>query len=63
MGLSSCQNADLRELFVYRLLELIKVGPLVHFIPNTHYSCFGLYIATKDGMFFECLVFLLHIPL
>jgi len=48
MGLANYQNADLRKLCVYKLLELIQIGPKVHFLPNTHYSCFGLYIATED---------------
>lgn len=40
---------DLRELFVYKLLERMKFGPKVYFIPNVHKSRFGLYIATEDG--------------
>lgn len=43
------QNADLRELFAYKLLEKINVGPKAHFVPNVHYSGLGLYIATEDG--------------
>lgn len=42
------QSCDLRELFAYKLLELINIGPKVHFYPNFHYSGFGLYIATED---------------
>ena len=34
---------------MYRLLEIIHVGPEVHFLPSTHNSAFELYIATKDG--------------
>ncbi|XP_055308477.1 uncharacterized protein LOC129572533 [Sitodiplosis mosellana] len=41
-------GVDLRELFVYKLLELIKVGPKVHFLRNIHVSRFGIYIATED---------------
>jgi len=51
MHLSQNQCRDLREVFVYRLLELLKIGPKVHFLPNTHHSGFGLYalwIATED---------------
>uniref|UniRef100_A0A1I7UBK2 Ubiquitin-like domain-containing protein n=1 Tax=Caenorhabditis tropicalis TaxID=1561998 RepID=A0A1I7UBK2_9PELO len=48
MGLSNWQSADIREIFVYKLLELIGCGPNVHFIPNTHYSSFGLYIGTEE---------------
>ncbi|CAJ0582069.1 unnamed protein product, partial [Mesorhabditis spiculigera] len=50
---SNHTSPDLRELFVYRLLEAIKIGPEVHFIPNTHYSTFALYIATKDVIGFK----------
>ena len=50
---SNHQSPDLRELFVYRLLEMIKIGPEVHFLPNVHHSSFGLYIATKDVVFFK----------
>uniref|UniRef100_A0A914EJK7 Ubiquitin-like domain-containing protein n=1 Tax=Acrobeloides nanus TaxID=290746 RepID=A0A914EJK7_9BILA len=39
---------DLREIFVYKLLELIKVGSEVHFIPNVLESTTGLYIATRE---------------
>ncbi|XP_031616782.1 uncharacterized protein LOC116336791 [Contarinia nasturtii] len=42
------QNVDLGEIFVYKLLDLIKVGPTVHFLPNIQKSRFGLYIATED---------------
>lgn len=59
IGLSNHRNADLREIFVYKLLELIKIGPKVHFLPNKHYSCFGLYIATEDGKFYKYLVFII----
>uniref|UniRef100_A0A914EP93 Ubiquitin-like domain-containing protein n=1 Tax=Acrobeloides nanus TaxID=290746 RepID=A0A914EP93_9BILA len=45
---SSHQHADLREIFVYRLLQLIKVGPVVHFLPDVHHSTLGLYIATQE---------------
>lgn len=48
------QNADLREVFAYKLLELIKLGPKVHFVPNVHYSALGLYIATEEGNFHKC---------
>lgn len=44
-------KVDLRELFVYKLLMIMKVGPNVHFIKNAHHSMFGLYIATEDGRF------------
>lgn len=52
-------KVDLRELFVYKLLMIMKVGPNVHFIKNRHHSIFGLYIATEDGRFlFSFLSFL-----
>lgn len=40
---------DLREALVYKLLEIIGLGPEVHFLPNQHQSAFGVYIATKDS--------------
>uniref|UniRef100_A0A1I7TJ17 Protein kinase domain-containing protein n=1 Tax=Caenorhabditis tropicalis TaxID=1561998 RepID=A0A1I7TJ17_9PELO len=40
-------NADLRELFVYKLLELIELRPKVLFVPSMYYSSFQ-YIATKE---------------
>ncbi|CAJ0957468.1 unnamed protein product, partial [Mesorhabditis belari] len=53
IGLSNWQHADLREIFIYKLFELIQVGPEVHFIPNTHYSGLGLYIGTKEVVGFR----------
>ncbi|KAI6188360.1 hypothetical protein M3Y98_00346400 [Aphelenchoides besseyi] len=47
-GLQHCRKADLRELFLYKLFELIRVGPKVHFIPNAHYSGLALYIGTEQ---------------
>lgn len=44
-------NGDVCEIFVYKLLEKIKIGPKVYFIPNIHKSRFGMYIATEDGNF------------
>lgn len=44
-------KVDLRELFAYKLLEIIKVGPPVHFVRNVHKSTYGMYIATQDGIF------------
>lgn len=46
-------KVDLRELFVYKLLELIEVGPEVHFFGNTHGSVYGVYIVRKDGEFLK----------
>ncbi|KAG4068394.1 hypothetical protein HA402_007914 [Bradysia odoriphaga] len=40
-------EVDLRELFIYKLLEFIRVGPKVHFVGNTHKSKYGLFIATE----------------
>ena len=57
MDLANRQNADLRELFVYKLFELIRVGPKVHFIPNIHSSCFRLYIGTEEGISFTLFKF------
>ncbi|KAI6194077.1 hypothetical protein M3Y96_01086500 [Aphelenchoides besseyi] len=48
MDLQHCQKVDLRELFLYKLFELIRVGPKVHFIPNAHYSGLTLYIGTEQ---------------
>ncbi|CAO4362177.1 unnamed protein product [Caenorhabditis nigoni] len=42
------QNADIREIFVYKLLELIKLGPKVHFVPNVQYLALGLFIVTEE---------------
>nr|ACI49171.1 hypothetical protein Csp3_JD01.003 [Caenorhabditis angaria] len=39
---------DIREFFVRKLFELMKVGPTVHFIPNTHSSGNGLYIVNEN---------------
>ncbi|CAI2340603.1 unnamed protein product [Caenorhabditis sp. 36 PRJEB53466] len=47
------QNADLREIFAYKLLELIKLAPKVHFVPNVHYSMLGLYISTEEVIGFR----------
>uniref|UniRef100_A0A914CDZ8 Ubiquitin-like domain-containing protein n=1 Tax=Acrobeloides nanus TaxID=290746 RepID=A0A914CDZ8_9BILA len=44
----SVGQVDICELFVYRLLYLINMGPEVFFIPNVHYSTFALYIATRE---------------
>lgn len=44
-------DVDLREIFVYKLLEEINIGPIVHFIPNIHNTKFGLCIATEEGNF------------
>ncbi|KAI6188313.1 hypothetical protein M3Y98_00341400 [Aphelenchoides besseyi] len=45
---SAHQAVDLRELLIYKLLQLLGIGPVVHFLPNAHMSCFGLYIATEE---------------
>ena len=42
---------DLRELFVYKLLQLIAVGPEVYFLHDTHGLTSAIYIATEDGRF------------
>ncbi|CAP25726.2 Protein CBG05181 [Caenorhabditis briggsae] len=47
-AMSSRQNVDLRELFIYRLLFQIGVGPAVHIVPNLHTSSIGVYIATLE---------------
>ncbi|XP_055325863.1 uncharacterized protein LOC129579720 [Sitodiplosis mosellana] len=41
-------DTSLCELFAYKVLQIIGVGPLVHFIPKVHNSTFELYIATAD---------------
>lgn len=48
---------DLRELYIYKVLEHIKVGPTVYFIPNEHYSKHGIYIATQEGEYSNFLIF------
>ncbi len=45
---TSCdQPPDIRELFVYKLLERISVGPEAHFMTQLHGSHRTVYIATK----------------
>lgn len=53
---SEHSKVDLRELFAYKLLEIIKVGPLVHFVRNVHRSTYGMYIATQDGISFNLIL-------
>lgn len=48
MGLANGRSADVREIFVYKCFEMLGVGPKVHFIPNTLFSSFGLYIGTAE---------------
>lgn len=47
------QNADLREIFAYKILEFLNFGPKVFYVPNVHYSSLGLYIVTEDSNFFK----------
>lgn len=49
---------DLRELYAYKVLEHIKVGPTVHFLPNEHYSQYALYIATEQGKYSNFFIFI-----
>lgn len=42
------ENADMRELFSYKLLELLKLGPKVYFVPNVHNFPLGLYVVTEE---------------
>jgi hypothetical protein len=37
-----------KELFIYKLLQNIGIGPEAHFIIPTHGSTLTIYIATKD---------------
>lgn len=53
---SEHSKVDLRELFAYKLLEIIKVGPVVHFVRNVHRSTYGVYIATQDGISFNLIL-------
>lgn len=53
---SDHSKVDLRELFAYKLLEIIKVGPPVHFVRNVHKSTYGMYIATQDGISFNLIL-------
>ncbi|CAI5454468.1 unnamed protein product [Caenorhabditis angaria] len=47
-AMSSHQNVDMCEIYMYLLLAHINVGPPVHIIPNTHTSVTGVYIATLE---------------
>ncbi|CAI4233165.1 unnamed protein product [Auanema sp. JU1783] len=42
------RNADLRVLFMYKLLEILRLGPKVHFYRNRGQSGFGLYTASEE---------------
>ena len=44
----SLQPPDTKELFIYKLLQNIGIGPDVHFIVPSHGSKLTIYIATKD---------------
>lgn len=44
-------GVDLREMFAYKLLGEIRVGPSADFIRNVHNSKYELYITTKEGSF------------
>eukprot|EP00128_Syssomonas_multiformis_P018239 Colp12_sorted_trinity150504_noHs@30848 len=44
----SQEPADAKELFIYRLLNLMGIGPEVHFVQTLHTSKKVVYIATKD---------------
>ena len=46
--LKSVKRPDTKELFVYKLLNLIGIGPEAHFIIPSHGSKMTIYIATKD---------------
>ena len=47
-NLKSMQPPDTKELFIYKLLQNIGIGPDVHFIVPSHGSRLTIYIATKD---------------
>jgi hypothetical protein len=47
-NLKSIQSPDTKELFVYKLLHLIGIGPEPHFIVPSHGTNKTIYIATKD---------------
>jgi hypothetical protein len=44
----SLQPPDTKELFIYKLLNHLGIGPEVHFIVPSHGSKMTIYIATKD---------------
>lgn len=44
----STRLPDTKELFVYKLLHLIGIGPQPHFIVSSHGTKSTIYIATKD---------------
>jgi hypothetical protein len=47
-NLKSRHPPDTKELFIYKLLHHIGIGPEVHFIVPYHGSKMTIYIATKD---------------
>ena len=47
-NLKSMQPPDTKEMFIYKLLHHIGIGPEVHFIVPSHGSKMTIYIATKD---------------
>ncbi|MGI4852374.1 MAG: hypothetical protein ACRYGR_10615 [Janthinobacterium lividum] len=47
---TSSSILDPKEVFIYKLFELIKVGPKAHFF-SSHLSGTGVYIATQDAGF------------
>ncbi|CAI4233132.1 unnamed protein product [Auanema sp. JU1783] len=42
------KSADLRVLFMYKLLEILRFGPKVHFYRNTGLPGFGFYTASEE---------------
>ena len=47
-NLKSLQPPDTKELFIYKFLQSIGIGPEAHFIVPSHGSKMTIYIATKD---------------
>lgn len=47
LDLDDSKQITLNEMFIYKVLELLNVGPKVHFVFNEH-AKYGVFIATED---------------
>jgi len=59
--LDTREDSDLKELFVYKLLEKLGVGAQVYFVPNELHSRFIVYIASREISAFKTLTEIEHI--
>lgn len=51
-------DIDLKELFVYKFLEELKIGAEIHFIDNEAFSRWIIYIGSRELSGFKTLEFL-----